>query len=86
VHGRTQLRSFSYDPARRFTSDDLGIAAEPQFPAGYADQLRKPFRWHRDGASDDRVLEATPVGWSPVQRFNLRAGAQARSQRSPRVA
>lgn len=39
------LRSFSYDPDRRFTSDDLGIAAQPDFPTGYLDQLRKPFRW-----------------------------------------
>ena len=38
------LGTFSYDPGRRFTSDDLGIAEEPGFPAGYLAQLREPFR------------------------------------------
>lgn len=39
------LRSYSYDPAKRFTSDDIGIAAQPDFPTGYLQQLRAPFRW-----------------------------------------
>jgi sterol desaturase/sphingolipid hydroxylase (fatty acid hydroxylase superfamily) len=38
------LRSFSYDPERRFTSADLGIAKEPDFPAAYFAQLAKPWR------------------------------------------
>ena len=38
------LGTFSYDPERRFTSDDLGIAKEPDFPSGYLAQLREPFR------------------------------------------
>jgi sterol desaturase/sphingolipid hydroxylase (fatty acid hydroxylase superfamily) len=42
------LRSFSSDPARVFTSEDLGIAKEPHFPTTYLAQLVEPFRPHRD--------------------------------------
>jgi sterol desaturase/sphingolipid hydroxylase (fatty acid hydroxylase superfamily) len=38
------LGTYSYDPARRFTSSDLGIAAQPDFPSDYLAQLRHPFR------------------------------------------
>ncbi|MBC2644905.1 MULTISPECIES: sterol desaturase family protein [unclassified Rhodococcus (in: high G+C Gram-positive bacteria)] len=37
------LRTYSYDPARRFTSDHLGMAAEPDYPTGYLRQLTYPF-------------------------------------------
>ncbi|WP_194813465.1 sterol desaturase family protein [Nocardia sp. XZ_19_385] len=37
------LRTHSYDPSRRFTSDDLGMAAKPNYPVGYLDQLAEPF-------------------------------------------
>ncbi|MEV6279598.1 sterol desaturase family protein [Nocardia sp. NPDC051832] len=40
------LRTHSYDPARRFTSDDLGMAAKPNYPVGYLDQLAEPFTRH----------------------------------------
>lgn len=33
-----------WEPERRFTSDDIGIGAEPDFPVGYLDQVRRPFR------------------------------------------
>lgn len=33
-----------WDPARRFDSDDLGIAARPDFPIAYFDELADPFR------------------------------------------
>jgi sterol desaturase/sphingolipid hydroxylase (fatty acid hydroxylase superfamily) len=36
--------TWSYEPGHRLTSDDLGIAAEPDFPVGYIDQLAHPFR------------------------------------------
>lgn len=42
------LRSFSYDPERRFTSEDLGIAKRPDYPSGYLDQLAEPFRPYRE--------------------------------------
>jgi sterol desaturase/sphingolipid hydroxylase (fatty acid hydroxylase superfamily) len=38
------LGTWSYDPGRRFTSEQLGIDAEPDFPVGYLAQLRHPFR------------------------------------------
>ncbi|MFC4375088.1 sterol desaturase family protein [Nocardia halotolerans] len=44
------LRTYSYDPARRFTSADLGMAAEPDYPSGYLAQLAEPFTRH--GACD----------------------------------
>ncbi|MEV0251622.1 sterol desaturase family protein [Nocardia sp. NPDC050712] len=37
------LRTHSYDPARRFTSDDLGMAAKPDYPVEYLAQLAEPF-------------------------------------------
>lgn len=38
------LGTFSYDPARRFTSDQLGMAAKPNYPTAYLAQLAEPFR------------------------------------------
>lgn len=38
------LGSFSYDPARRFTSEQLGMAAKPDYPTAYLAQLAEPFR------------------------------------------
>ncbi len=32
------LRTYSYDPARLFSSDDLGMAAKPDYPSGYLAQ------------------------------------------------
>lgn len=43
IYDHLLLRTFSYDPRRRFSSDDLGIAKEPDFPSCYIEQLRKPF-------------------------------------------
>ncbi|MGY1948572.1 sterol desaturase family protein [Nocardia asiatica] len=40
------LRTHSYDPARRFTSTDLGMAAKPDYPTGYLAQLAEPFTRH----------------------------------------
>ncbi|MFX0577308.1 sterol desaturase family protein [Nocardia nepalensis] len=37
------LRTYSYDPARRFVTDDLGMAAKPDYPTAYVDQLIYPF-------------------------------------------
>lgn len=38
------LRTFSFDSNRRFSSDDLGMAAKPNYPVGYLAQLVEPFR------------------------------------------
>ncbi|MGW4766624.1 sterol desaturase family protein [Nocardia sp. NPDC004278] len=37
------LRTYSYDPARRFGTEDLGMAAKPDYPTAYVDQLVYPF-------------------------------------------
>lgn len=37
------LRTFSYDPRRRFSTDQLGMAAKPHYPSRYLDQLAYPF-------------------------------------------
>jgi len=38
------LGTYSYDPARRFSSDELGMAAKPRYPNRYLPQLAEPFR------------------------------------------
>lgn len=47
------LRTFSFDPQRRFSSEDLGMAAKPNYPVGYLAQLAEPFR--ASGACDLKV-------------------------------
>ncbi|HET9103810.1 MAG TPA: sterol desaturase family protein [Solirubrobacteraceae bacterium] len=47
IYDRLLLKTFSYNPAKRFTSDDLGIGKQPDFPAGYRQQLAAPFRTQR---------------------------------------
>ncbi|WP_068897451.1 sterol desaturase family protein [Planomonospora sphaerica] len=53
------LGTFSYDPARRFTSEQLGMAARPDYPAAYLAQLAEPFR--ASGA-----CQAEPTGLEPA--------------------
>ncbi|MEV7617175.1 sterol desaturase family protein [Streptomyces sp. NPDC089799] len=38
------LGTYSFEPARRFSSDDLGMAAKPSYPTAYLAQLTEPFR------------------------------------------
>ncbi|WP_031014293.1 sterol desaturase family protein, partial [Streptomyces sp. NRRL F-5727] len=38
------LGTYCFDPGRRFSSADLGIAAKPGYPSGYLAQLSEPFR------------------------------------------
>lgn len=42
--GDRLLGTWTFDPARVFTSDDLGIGKEPDYPVAYVAQLRAPFR------------------------------------------
>ncbi|CAA0123238.1 Uncharacterised protein [Mycolicibacterium vanbaalenii] len=37
------LRTYSYDPTRRFDSTQLGMAAKPDYPNGYLQQMIYPF-------------------------------------------
>ncbi|UUV35884.1 sterol desaturase family protein [Amycolatopsis roodepoortensis] len=54
------LRTYSYDPERRFTSDDLGMAAKPDYPNAYLAQLAEPFRRSGACAADDADAVAPP--------------------------
>jgi len=36
--------TFSFDPARRFSSADLGMAAKPDYPVPWSAQMVEPFR------------------------------------------
>ena len=38
------LGTYVWDPSSRFASDVLGIAAEPDFPVAYVEQLVRPFK------------------------------------------
>ncbi len=37
------MRTYSYDPTRRFDSSQLGMAAKPDYPTGYLRQMIYPF-------------------------------------------
>jgi len=50
VYDRLLLRTYSFNPAKRFTSDDLGIGKEPNYPQGYISQMIEPFRSKKRGA------------------------------------
>jgi sterol desaturase/sphingolipid hydroxylase (fatty acid hydroxylase superfamily) len=54
IYDRFLLRTFSYDPERIFTSDDLGIVKQPNFPRRYLDQLVEPFRPYRVSGEAER--------------------------------
>ena len=54
------LRTFSFDSQRRFSSEDLGMAAKPNYPVEYLAQLAEPFR--ASGACElKRVVETDDV-------------------------
>jgi sterol desaturase/sphingolipid hydroxylase (fatty acid hydroxylase superfamily) len=38
------LRTYSFDPTRRFDSTQLGMAAKPDYPTDYLQQLSYPFK------------------------------------------
>lgn len=48
------LGTHSSDAARRFTTDDLGMAAAPRYPDAYLAQLAEPFRSSGACASSGR--------------------------------
>ncbi|MEJ2851918.1 MULTISPECIES: sterol desaturase family protein [unclassified Saccharothrix] len=53
------LGTYSYDPKREFTSDDLGMAAKPDYPDAYLAQLAEPFRASGACTSDDLDAQAS---------------------------
>ncbi|MGP4104971.1 sterol desaturase family protein [Nonomuraea sp. KM90] len=61
------LGTFSYDPMRRFTSEQLGMAAKPDYPTAYLAQLAEPFR-------PSGACHAEPGGEAePVQQLRARS-------------
>ncbi|WP_043661301.1 sterol desaturase family protein [Nocardia thailandica] len=62
------LRTYSFEPARRFTSADLGMAAKPDYPAGYLAQLAEPFTRHSGchfAPDTTRPDDRSPSGSAP---------------------
>ncbi|ANN15504.1 fatty acid hydroxylase [Amycolatopsis orientalis] len=55
------LGTYSYDPKRQFTSDDLGMAAKPNYPDAYLAQLAEPFRSSGACTSDDAKAPTEPA-------------------------
>lgn len=49
------MRTYNYEPAREFSSDDLGMAAKPDYPDAYLAQLVEPFR-----AEERPYVDANP--------------------------
>ncbi|MBF6100724.1 sterol desaturase family protein [Nocardia cyriacigeorgica] len=54
------LGTYSYDPDRRFTSADLGMAAAPEYPTGYLAQLAEPFTRRGTGSSTAATQSSEP--------------------------
>jgi sterol desaturase/sphingolipid hydroxylase (fatty acid hydroxylase superfamily) len=72
------LGTYSYDPRRRFSSDDLGMDAEPNYPTRYLPQLRAPFTSHnRTPGSGKKQGAATAMA--------ARGEAQPRQPQLPSV-
>ena len=42
------LGTFRFDPAKRFTEGDIGLADDSNYPKGYVEQLVEPFRTHAE--------------------------------------
>ncbi|BBY46933.1 hypothetical protein MARA_04010 [Mycolicibacterium arabiense] len=62
------MRTYSYDPARRFDSTQLGMAAKPDYPSSYLRQMIYPFTpgVHLAPAADTRVAETRPPTFGPA--------------------
>ncbi|MEV4004980.1 sterol desaturase family protein [Actinomadura sp. NPDC049753] len=59
------LGTYSHDPARRFTSDDLGMAAKPHYPVRYLEQLAEPFR-ARGACAPEPAVDGAASGPVPA--------------------
>ncbi|CAM4339221.1 sterol desaturase family protein [Nocardia ninae] len=62
------LRTYSYDPARRFSGADLGMAAKPNYPVGYLAQLAEPFTTH--GACEISTTNAAAIADEARQKIS----------------
>lgn len=59
------FRTYSYDPTRRFDSNQLGMAAKPDYPTGYLRQMVFPFTADGGCASKGTPVSADKVGVEP---------------------
>lgn len=55
------FRTFSFDPSRRFSSEDLGMAAKPDYPLPWGAQMREPFRATGACTQSPDQVTASPV-------------------------
>ena len=62
-----RVRTFSFDPQRRFRTDDLGMAAKPNYPTEYLAQLAEPFR-ASGGRQFDDIADTKPVSLDEARR------------------
>ena len=58
-------RTYSYDPQRSFTTDDLGMAAKPDYPTAYFRQLVEPFTARGGCSFVDTATSARRTGDRP---------------------
>jgi sterol desaturase/sphingolipid hydroxylase (fatty acid hydroxylase superfamily) len=56
-----------WDPDKRFTSADIGIAKRQDFPVGYLDQLADPFRSHLTNESTPEWCFWVPTRAEPAR-------------------
>ena len=62
------MRTYSYDPARRFDSTQLGMAAKPDYPSSYLHQMIYPFT--RGGGCALKSMTATSNGAPETSTFD----------------
>lgn len=75
--------TYSYDALRRFTSDDLGMAAKPRYPNRYFDQLIEPF--HHTGACRlDHATEPSQIAPATEAKPSAVQGQTVRGPDGPR--
>ncbi|NEE09492.1 sterol desaturase family protein [Streptomyces sp. SID7499] len=64
------LGTYCFDPDRRFSTEDLGMAAKPRYPSGYLAQLAEPFRssgaCSAGQADNDRSVPLEPSRSEPL--------------------
>lgn len=62
------LGTFVFDPKKVFTSEDLGIGSDPDYPRNYIPQLLEPFK---KKGSDQRAISGTNLLSAPSSGGNL---------------
>lgn len=71
------MRTYAYDPTRRFDSNQLGMAAKPDYPSGYLSQMIYPFT--PNGGCTVAPATAGKITRPPRQRISRRRMCSHRS-------